>query len=70
MARRRTTKDDERRELPRCDACDRPVGEDAIHESGAEEEEPLVFCDERCREDYRLGLTLPAEERREDRAAG
>ena len=49
--KKESTKDYERGELPRCRACDRPVGELALAEQGRLGE-PLIFCDERCREDY------------------
>lgn len=52
----KSTKVYEKGEIPHCNACDRPVGENALHERGAEDE-PLVFCDARCREDYFLGLS-------------
>jgi len=48
---RRSTKHDERGELPRCSSCERPLTEDALRELGPQGE-PLAFCDARCREDY------------------
>ncbi|HZV01253.1 MAG TPA: hypothetical protein VFF73_31365 [Planctomycetota bacterium] len=61
--KREATKDYERGEHARCRTCDRPVGEKALAERGRLGE-PLVFCDERCREDYfqRVDMLLDGDE--------